>query len=354
LRCRSVCLDWLECSYLTAGAALVGAGAIALSPIHPAATAVHELQIPTVMVSSAAVELVAAPNPISTWVDVFANGYTNLSAVATRLAALPAPLARQVVANLINYVAIDISGYQAAAAGAVTYFTGTGAGSFQSKTQSAITNLQAGNIAAAIDNLYTAFIFNPAQDILEPMEKALLIPQYISASLAAVTKYLSSTFVVSLGAVVLISTLDSAQKEIGAALQGVYDAATAGDWLGTAAGLINLPGAVVDGLLNGGSTTGLLGAALGVLLVSTPKGLAQAIVSPGAQNIVTGGSLQVAWNKLITQLTTQWPSPAELATIPAGIVAGISGLPQAILGAIAKSVEGLLGGLIPAAAGVSH
>jgi hypothetical protein len=355
-------------SYLTAGTALIGAGAIALSPVNPAATAVHELQIPAVTVSSVAVELAAAVNPFQTWVSTVSNAFVNLDTVAQAMWALPAPVLQQVVANVINYAAIDIGAYQAAAAAAVKYYGSTGPNSFQGLMQAAIPQLEAGNISGAVNTLYNATVFNTAL-VLEQMETALQIPQLIVANLSTTVNYvlgygIGSGFIAQVGAAILQGTLFPLGAAVGGDLQGAYTSAVGGDWLGTIASLADLPGALTNALLNGAfpnaaaAETGILGSStlpfgggvLGIVALLAPSTLASAIVTPGAQNIVAGGSVATALQDLLTQVTTGWPSLAGWASIPVGIVAGLNGLPQAILGAIATAVHGLVGGAAATAA----
>jgi hypothetical protein len=367
-------LDWLECSYLTAGTALVGAGAIALSPINPAVSASRDVQVGSV-VSEAEVGLVAAVNPFQTWLNVVDNAVNNVSTVSQAMWALPTPLAQQVLANLINYAAIDIGAYQTAAAAAVTYFGGTEPGSFQWNMQLGVTQLQAGNISDAVSSLENALILTPFSSVLQPMGSALQIGQLIAANLSNAVNYLLSShainptgFIAQLGATFLLGIIGPLADAVGTDLQSAYGSAVAGDWLGVIASLADLPGQLTNALLNGGNNTGifhnngatggLLGSStlvtgpglLATLLLVAPRMLASAIVTPGEQNIVTGGSVYAGWQNFLTQLTTDWPSPSEMATIPAGVVAGFQGVPQAVFGALAAAVHGLISGAAATAA----
>jgi hypothetical protein len=338
----------VKCSYLTAGTALVGAGAIALSPINPAATTVHDLHVPAVM-SGLRVELAAAPNPLQTWTNTALNAYSNVNTLMQAMILMPAPLSRQVVANLINYVAIDVGGFQAAAAGAVSYYGGTGSGSFEATMQQAVTQLEAGNISGAVSNLGTALVNNVFFNVLQPLEAALAIPNDVTANIAAATNYIMDGFVPTLG-IAALSVLVGIPSAIGADLQAAYTSATTGDLLGTIASLVDLPGAITNATLNGTGTGGLLGSIGLAFLKTLPQSIASAVVSPGAQNIVAHGSVVTALEDLVTQLTTGWPTPSDLATIPVGIAAGLNGLPQAIVGVIARAVHGLVGGASATAA----
>lgn len=333
-------------SYLTATTALVGAGAMALSPITPIDPDMGELRVPA-MVSE--VGLAAAPFPLQTWLNTAINAANNVTAVTQEVWALPAPLAQQLAANMIEYASIEIGAFQQASAAAVTYF-GT---AFPETMQAAIAALDSGDFVAFMDGVNGA-IFGTFLNVLLPMQNALAIPQHIATSLAAAVTYLAGTFVTAAGAAVIQGMLPAVTDAIGAGLQSAFDAASTGNWVGTMASLADLPGAVSNAVLNGvGGVAGLLGPAasiitgggvLGLLVQTLPRGLATAMVSPGAQNIVTGGSLEVAWQDLVTQMTTQWPTPGELAAIPAGIAAGLQGLPGAALNAAGTALRGLIGG----------
>ncbi|MBU9767146.1 hypothetical protein FR943_25360 [Mycobacterium sp. TNTM28] len=79
--------------YATAGIALVGAGVIAVTPVAPPPTVTQ--------VSSAAVDLSAAVNPLSPWVDLFNNTSTNLTGLADAYFEAPAPILQQVIVNQV-------------------------------------------------------------------------------------------------------------------------------------------------------------------------------------------------------------------------------------------------------------
>ena len=87
-------------SYLTAGVALAGASAIALAPVVvPPSSTVSS----SPAMSSVAVELSAAVNPITAWVDVFAGAATNLGGIGNAILEDPFPLLRQALENVLGY-----------------------------------------------------------------------------------------------------------------------------------------------------------------------------------------------------------------------------------------------------------
>jgi hypothetical protein len=331
-------------SYLTATTALVGAGAIALSPVSPVDSNVSDLRAPVI---EADVGLVAAPFPLQTVLTTGMNAANNVYAVGQGMWAVPAPLLRQMAANLIEYASIEIGAFQTAATAGVQFF-GT---EFPGIMQAAVAALDAGDFEGFMNGVYNA-IFNTMFKVLMPMSSALAIPQHIATSLAATAVYLAGAFVTNAGAVVIQGTLPAVTGAIGAGLQSVYDAAAGGNLVGTLVALADLPIAVSNAVLNGvGAVGGVLGPGasfvtgggfLGLLAQTLPQDLAKAIATPGGQNIMTGGTVQAALDDLVTQMTTGWPS--DMGAIPTGIATGLQGLPGAVLNATGSALGGLIGG----------
>ncbi|MGV0806291.1 hypothetical protein [Mycolicibacterium setense] len=318
---------------------------MALSPVSPVDPDLGDFRAPVV---EADVGLVAAPFPLQTWLNTAINATNNVTTVGQAAWTLPAPLLRQMTANVIEYAAIDIGAYQAAAAGAVRYF-GT---AFPEIMQTAIAALDAGDFVGFMDGVNSA-IFNTFFNVLLPLQGALVIPRYLATSLAAMANYLAGDFVTAAGAVVVQGMLPALADAIGADLQASYDAATSGNWVGTIAALADVPGAVSNAIVNGvngvagltGPAAGIItgGGFLGLLVQTLPQQLAAVSVVPGAQNIMAGGTVQAALQDFATQMTTGWPTPNELAAIPTGIAAGLQGLPEAAFNAAGRALGGLIG-----------
>lgn len=319
---------------------------MALSPVSPVDPNLDDLRAPVV---EADVGLVAAPFPLQTWLNTAINAANNVTTVGQAAWTLPAPLLRQMTANVIEFAAIDIGAYQAAAKAAVTYFGTT----YPEIMQTAIAALDAGDFEGFMDGVNSA-IFGTFLNVLLPLQGALVIPRHLATSLAAMANYLAGDFATAAGAVVVQGTIPALTDAIGADLQASYDAATSGNWVGTIAALADLPGAVSNAVLNGvngvggltGPAAGIItgGGFLGLLVQTLPQQLAAVSVVPGAQNIMTGGTVQAALQDFATQMTTGWPTPNELAAIPTGIAAGLQGLPEAAFNAAGRALGGLIGG----------
>jgi hypothetical protein len=81
--------------YATAGVALVGAGAIAMAPLAP--------PMPDIKVANPSVNLSAAVDPFTPWVDVLLNSEANITTLIDDWAAAPLPVLQQVIANQLRY-----------------------------------------------------------------------------------------------------------------------------------------------------------------------------------------------------------------------------------------------------------
>lgn len=84
--------------YATAGLALVSATAIAATPV------VATPSLPEVRAADPAVQLSAAVNPITPWLEVWDNSETNFANLANAWLEAPAPVLQQVIANQLGYL----------------------------------------------------------------------------------------------------------------------------------------------------------------------------------------------------------------------------------------------------------
>lgn len=85
---------------MTSGVALIGASAIALSPIVVAPQQVH---LPAVPMSRLATTLTASVNPISEWAQVLTTTFNNISDLGQQVWADPAPILKQILINQLGY-----------------------------------------------------------------------------------------------------------------------------------------------------------------------------------------------------------------------------------------------------------
>ena len=82
--------------YVTTGIAVVGASAIAIAPIAPTP--------PERQITNPAVQLSAAIDPITPWLEVFNDSEVNFASLANEWLQAPLPVLQQAIANQIGYV----------------------------------------------------------------------------------------------------------------------------------------------------------------------------------------------------------------------------------------------------------
>ncbi|OIN79867.1 hypothetical protein [Mycobacterium malmoense] len=344
---------------VSAGAAAVGASLIALTPA-VSNDAAADLQHSGVTIEQRAVELAStdyAVNPLQTWLDVFTNAAANLQTIGADWAQIPAVLAQQVAANLIQYANLYIGSYQSAANGALQFYTSTVTLHdipiyFWPLVTSGLADFQSGQISSGVEQVGNALLQGPIQEVLQPMENTLQIPIYLTQNIANATDALLNTnnggVIESVGAYALFGFSGALEHSLGDSLQAAYDAFGAGDPVDGVLNLLNTPGAVANGVINGTpNAQGLLSPENGVLqsgLLSifanlAPQNLAKAIVVPGGANITNGDSLATAWGSFLNMAAGGWPSPNEIvnnilnvfrtyAGLP-GLAAGLPGLASA-------------------------
>ncbi|SBS78675.1 conserved exported hypothetical protein [uncultured Mycobacterium sp.] len=230
--------------YATAGVALLGASVIAISPLAPPMPAGQAMQR---TVSSVSVELSAAVNPIENWVQVFQKSAANLGAIGQQIAASPAPILSQIVANQIASLKALQTAFNSGAATLKLIFDGIPGAIATARGQ-----LQSGDIVGAFDT------FN--NQIVIPL--ALAAVQAVSDStrpLVSTVNNFAKAFATLPDAVFqvilpmtfpLVSTINAAVQ----ATQDVYDGVVARDPGAVINTLVNLPANLVDGFLNGSGT----------------------------------------------------------------------------------------------------
>lgn len=279
-------------STVATGVALVGASAIALSPIQPVgsvALSLPEVNVPAA-VSNVAVELAALPNPIAPWVDVFTQAVTNAGVLGSAWLADPAPVLRQTASNWIGYGQIVATALGDGAKAAIDYFTTT----FPQALQTAFQQLRDGEPAAAGATLSDA-VLGIVLNVGLPFFPVVAIPGQITTNLNAAVQAatgLGTLLNLVLGVVgpiggVIRATGDTAQafvdalndKDYSAAAQAVFDL---GPNLATAIinGYTTTDGTLYPGLLTPPDSSGFNQGIMYSLLVTIPQTIATAIGAP--------------------------------------------------------------------------
>src|SRR5262245_41734246 len=237
--------------YLGAGIALVGAGAIALSPISPVVPS--EIHLPSVHLSIP-VELAAAVDPIQAYLDLVSNTVSNLSAQGQTFLEDPAPILQQILTNQAANFGELGSALQAAGGELADNL----AAIVPEQLEQARANLAADNIVGAGQNLVN-IIVQPVLPVAFTLLPALqdFISQPVANMLAVTQQFTTIGALVGIGLLEpIVTTIQSSTQ----AIQNVVDAVGAGDVVGVISAIVAAPAIVVNGFLNGtGADGGLIG-----------------------------------------------------------------------------------------------
>jgi hypothetical protein len=293
-------------SYLAAGMATVGAGAIALSPVSPVIPA--DMHLPSVHVAMP-VQLAAAVNPIEAYLELVQNTLTNLSSLGQSVLENPAPILRQIVANQLANGGALLASLQDAG-GQLLENVGT---IVPEQLQQALANLAAGNIVGVGQNLVNVIvqpILFPTLTLLPALQSFLEAP--VANLLAVTQQFTTISALAGLGA---LSPLASSINATAQAIQNVVDSARALDPVGVVSAIVAAPAIVAGGLLNGfGFDGGVLSPGLGLAgaLLQIRNVIAQALGAPA----VTTSGLAAADATTTKAATTVTLSTDSVATAP--------------------------------------
>ena len=282
-------------SYLTAGIAALGAGAIALSPVQPVPS--HLAIAPHPAVSNLAVELAASSfDPITPWVTTIETSFANIGTLVEFYLDKPFPVLQTVVANLGTYFAELTSGNAGLIPGQIwnnvqTLFQapfdpGPGA---EVPTGPTDTFISTGDNISRTDNggVNTGSPYNFYLNLLqllvgETLSKDCAVEDCLLPQAAPVLNFLNTP--VSGLLLGLLGPVLSPVAQVINSFTAIGEFVMAGDIVGAINEVINIPANLVNAVLNGavfdltpivnafqpltdGST---LGISLGGLLTSTP------------------------------------------------------------------------------------
>ncbi len=262
---------------VTTGVALVGASAIALTPVVAYSPAV---QLPSLR--SADVQMAAFVNPIEEWVQVIGTSFTNLSALGTQVQTDPTPILSKLAANLLANANTIVDTASQTFGQAVATFTAMPQAFFTAAQQ-----LAAGQVADAVQTIWGNVLLPPAFLAIIPISAAIPIVQNAVQNVANVIGALGGVNLLLTG-IAVISPIYATITQFGNSAQAVVDAVKAGDFVTAASALINAPAQLVNAFLNGDEMTpGLLtpldgvggGGAIAALL-KLRDAIADAITAP--------------------------------------------------------------------------
>lgn len=311
--------------YLAAGVALIGASAIAISPVAPPMP-----DITVTAVSSAEVSLSAATDPIQAYVQLVTNTFTNVSTLIGQELADPAPILRQVIDNQIATAVSLGTALQDSAVALGNALDPSNPYSIPSLLQLAVSNLLSGDINGAVANAWSAFltpVVGVGLPLLEPITAAIRQP--IQNVLNVVDTQLAVVMP-------LLGALNVAYRTItvaGNVGQEILDSATAGDALAVVSTMLSSPAVIADAFLNGDELGGgVFGPSLGLLgtLRQAREMIAAAITPPAAEAAVaaTDTTLRSA-PKLVTLDVAPATEKAAPAVSEAAVTAETAPAPAA-------------------------
>ncbi|ORA79258.1 hypothetical protein K3U93_03100 [Mycobacterium malmoense] len=267
-------------------------------------------------------------NPLQTYVNMFQDAVTNLQYLGGEFNP-PFPVLQQLAANGVSYASDYVGAYQSTAASLVKLIGGTTKTSFANQTINAVNDILQGNISTGLPLLSTQLLQRPIV-ALEDMENIIYIPSYISQNISNTIEFWTQgPGLAGLVAGYGLPLLGVPGNVLGQSLQAVYDAAATGDSLGVVTNLADIPGQLINGVINGALTSGSGGSPTGGLLSSKAFGQyaggflnylvnqtlpswSTAVVAPNAQNIEAGGSVGAGVQNLISQMQNGWPSATAI------------------------------------------
>lgn len=240
---------------LLAGIAMVGAGAIAVTPVAPN---VSEIQ-------QRAFELTAnakvTDSPAVVYGDLFENGFENLTALAGTLTANPFPILSQLAENQAGYIGQITEGFLGVPEAFENFWNGANGSVLLDEARAA---LQRGEFAEAYDrlnrfNVYSLTILSPIAEWLfsaEPStrlpEGRIGIPEQIAQNFTdVVATIFDQGGVVNGTTKSFLGPFIGVNFEIALAAEALVAAVQDGDAAGAVNVLVNTPGTVFNALLNG-------------------------------------------------------------------------------------------------------
>lgn len=304
--------------YLAAGVALVGASAIAISPVAPP---MPDITIPAV--SSAEVGLSAATDPIQAYADLFANTIANVSTLIGNEVTDPAPVLLQVITNQLSTAGSLFIALEGSATALGNALDPSNPWSIPSLLQASLTDLLAGNIDSAVANLWSAFLTPVAGAALPLLEPAINAIRQPVQNLANV---LSNPAIVALPALGLINVVYRTITVAGNVGQEIVDSARAGDPLGVVNAMLSSPAVIADAFLNGDELGGgVFGPSLGLLstLRQARDMIAAAITPPpvetarSAADATLKSAAKVVTLDVTPKVAVASPAPSAVSVAPA-------------------------------------
>ncbi len=308
-------------SYLTAGVAAVGAGAIALAPVQPIPNQVA--LAPEKVASTLAVNLAASIDPITPWVDTFKAAWANAENLHQAWWSYPFPIFTSILLNQYTYLS------ELPDVGTIAQqFFGNWGKFLKAPFETGASNVSTAGVSDPL-HLSHQFMFDTLANAATPdeLKKLLLTTSPISGALLGFA---------GPGLSAMLQLRDSFQA-ISHALKPV-DPDLEPDFMAALNEFINIPAKLVNAGLNGGNYLNLEGVlkALGITVPDSVKsiglitgGLLSTFpyTKPDPGGVQVGG---VAFDSVDTDVNGTLYFPG----IPMGLVGSINSLLNSVASAI--------------------
>ncbi|CRZ18784.1 hypothetical protein [Mycolicibacterium neworleansense] len=267
-------------SPLATGVALIGAGAIALTPLSPLPA-----DLPAPAIQSTAVQLTAAIDPLEAWVKLFTNTGVSATTLAEQILADPAPILTQLLHNGAEHAQTISTIVQGMGNGVVQWVNDLPMYADMVKTA-----LDEGRFDLAIAQM-TYPLFGLAIGIAMPLMSLSSITVGITGNLYNVAQTIANPMTLFGTVLGSLQIMSSFSGQLGVGVQAFADAVKGGDAVAAVNALIATPALVLNGVINGTEfTPGILtpesptmsplpGPIAGVM-VQVRRAIAQAIGAP--------------------------------------------------------------------------
>jgi hypothetical protein len=318
--------------HVTAGIALAGAAAIAVSPIAPPLPDIH---LPNPARVAASVELAAATLAATppSYAQVIQEAVANAQALLNTITANPTPILSKIGQNQAITIQNLMTALQTLGGAISTQLTTT----VPTLLQGASNDLASGNVEGATNNVLSAILATvfPITGFIPAVSAALTQP--LTNLVAAINAVQAGgvTSPLAMAVTGLLGPALSGAGAFGVAVDNVGSAITAGDPQAALNAVVNGPATIVDGVLNGGfgpdlsSLAGLGG--LGITVVAgglLSGGLAITGTSPVTIQLPgTINSLEALATAFAKALTP--PKVTAMAALTSSTLAAPAALPAA-------------------------
>ncbi|AKK28046.1 hypothetical protein [Mycobacterium sp. EPa45] len=315
--------------YATAGVALLGAGAVAVTPIAPIIDPIHSA---AQLFSHADVGLVALVDPISAYTNLVTHTVASLTGLANEVAADPLPILRAMLGNDLGNAQIFGAALDAAGAALSDQLK-----ALPDELQTTLTQLRNGQVSAAIVGLFgtgTGLLLGPALPLIGGV---LPVIQNMVANYNDVIQN-SLSIVLTSVALAPIYPINATVSAFAALSQNVVDSISSHDFRSVVEDFVSAPAVLTDAFLNGfpGGPTAFIDPAGGLL-------------SGASVGFGTVENLLQAAKAIATQLTRPGPPASFTFALPHLVPA--AGAATATLAPVAK--KGVAASASKASAGKS-